>query len=201
MKTESAFAAALVLLGGLAASPASAQRGMGEATGVARQDVRPETASLSGKVLVVEIGPCETTTGRAGIGTHFLLKTPKGKELNVHLGPADALDDVVGQLSIGKKVTVEAFRTTRMPKNHFVAQSLVVDGTSIQLRDANLRPFWAGGGSTLRGRGGPQWAPGKGGAFGRGSGRGYGRRHRGGYGRGRVQTRQARLVDTPGASD
>ena len=187
MRTTVTPAAILVLLCAMAVPPALAQRGMGERAGVGQQVVKPKVISLSGKVLATETGPCEKTTGRAYVGSHFLLITPEGKQLNVHLGPADAVDDLVGRLTAGKKVTVHAFRTAKMTKNHYVAQSLKVDGTTIRLRDEGLRPLWAGGGRAWSGRGGPpygygmrqgsRWRSGTGygPAWGRGGGRGGGR--------------------------
>ena len=145
MKRGLTFLMAGGLLWGVFAPCVHAQRGIGEPTGVAQQAVKPEVVSLSGEVLAVETGPCKNTTGPADVGSHFLLKTPKGKRLNVHLGPAAAVDYIVEQLPVGKKVTVGAFRTAKMPKNHYVAQSLAFGDSSIQLRDEDLRPFWARG--------------------------------------------------------
>ena len=192
MRTPVTSTAILVLLCGIVAPPAHAQRGMGEQAGVGREAVKPEVVSLSGKVLAVETGPCKNTTGPADVGSHFLLKMPKGEKLNIHLGPAPAVDYVVEQLTVGKKVTVHAFRTAKMPDNHYVAQSLTLDGTTIRLRDEGLRPFWARGNGASSGRGGPQYGPrmrqglpwrngagygpGWGRGWGRGGGRGWGRR-------------------------
>jgi len=136
--------------------------------------------ALSGKVLKIMTEPCKMTTGPAYLGTHFLLKTSKGKRLNIHLGPADTVDDVAEQLPIGEKVKVDAFRTAKLPEDHFVAQSVAFDGTTIQLRDKNLRPLWARSSTALRG-GGPQWVRGRG----RGRGWGGGWQRSPGYGRGR----------------
>jgi hypothetical protein len=180
MRTGLTSATVLVLLWGVAVPHACAQKGMGDPTGVAQQSVKPESVSLSGKVLAVETGPCERGTGRGYIGTHFLLKTPKGKKLNIHLGPADAVDYVTDQLPVGKKVTVDAFRTAKMPENHYVAKSVTFGKTTIQLRDESLRPLWARSRTVLRGRGGPQRVPGRG--RGRGWGRGW--KQGPGYGRG-----------------
>jgi len=193
MRTGVTFLAVLGLLWSVAAPDARAQKGRGEPGGIARHAVKPEVVSLSGKVLRIESGPCKMTTGRATVGTHFLLQTTEKKELNIHLGPAAAVARVADQLPIGKKVTVRAFRTARMPENHYVAQSLLIDGASIRLRDESLRPLWAGGNAVPRGRGGPQWGPAKGRSptWGRGSGYGpgYGRRRgwRRGSGYGRFQ--------------
>jgi hypothetical protein len=133
--------------------------------------------SLSGKLKAIETGPCEMTTGRAYLGTHILLETPKGKELNIHLGPAPALDEIVDQLPEGKKVSVKCFRTERMPKDHYVAQSVAFGDTSLQIRDEDLRPFWAGGSGGAFGARARQWGSGK--------GPGYGWQLHSGYGRGR----------------
>lgn len=170
-----------VLAWGILAPQAHAQRGMGEQSGVARQAVKPEVVSFSGKVLEVKIEPCKMTTGRAYLGTHFILQTPEGGALNIHLGPPVAVDFATKELSVDAKVTVKAFRTTKMPENHYTAQSLVLDNTTIQLRDESLRPVWAGGGKVVPARPGPQWPRG----VGRGQGRGYGS----GYDRGRSQGR------------
>ncbi len=67
-----------------------------------------------------------------------MLETPDAEELNIHLGPGAAVDFIVNQLSIGKKVTVDAFRTARMTENHYVAQVVTFVGKSIRLRDATL---------------------------------------------------------------
>ena len=182
MKCGLTFLAAGALLWGAVVPCAHAQKGMGEPAGIARQAVKPEIVTFSGKVLTVKTEPCKMTTGRAYLGTHFMLQTPEGGSLNIHLGPAVAVDFVTKELSVGAKVTVKAFRTAKMPENHYTAQSFVLDGTMIQLRDESLRPVWAGGGNVVPGRPGPQWPRGVGRGQGRGYGLGYGRS--GGQGRG-----------------
>jgi hypothetical protein len=141
----------------LATSLAHAQRGVGQMSGVARQLNQPEIVTLSGIVTEVHSGPCEKTTGRSPIGAHFLLKTRKGQTLNVHLGPTNQVESIAKDLEIGKRIQVQAFRTEQMEADHYVAQSLVDGDRTVQLRDENLRPFWAGGGrGQPRGRGGPR---------------------------------------------
>ena len=192
MKCGLTFLMAGGLLWGVFAPSAHAQRGMGDPVGVARQAVKPEVISLSGEVLAVKTGPCEKTTGRADVGSHVFLKTPKGEKVNIHLGPAAAVDYLVERLPVGKKVTADVFRTAKMPTSHYVAQSLTFDGTTIRLRDEGLRPFWARGSGVSRGRGGPQYGPGtrqgshrrSGPGYGRGRGRGWGRGEGRGWGRG-----------------
>ena len=191
MRTTVTSVAIVALWCAIVVPPAHAQKGVGEQAGIARQAVKPEVISLAGKVLVTETGPCKNTTGRAYVGSHFILKTPKGKKLNIHLGPAAVVDYIVAQLTVGKKLTVRAFRTAKMPVNHYVAQSLTLDGTTIRLRDEGLRPFWARGSGASSGRGGPQYgrgmrqgpAFGNGGGYGPGRGRGWGRGRGRGWGR------------------
>jgi len=158
MRTTLTTIAAVAVVIGLS-SAASAQRGAGDAQGVARQATKPKVVSLSGKVLEVETAPCEATTGRSLLGTHFVMKTSDKKKVNIHLGPAGAVDFVTKKLSEGQKVQVAAFRTEKMNEAHYVAQTLALDSQTVELRDENLRPAWAG-------RGGPGW--------GRGLGRGAG---------------------------
>jgi hypothetical protein len=145
MKTSMTRGVLLVLACGAFSTPAYAQKGMGEPAGVARQVVKPEVVSLSGKLVEIEAGPCEKTTGWSPIGTHILLETAKGEKLNIHLGPAAAVADILGELHVGQEVTVNAFRTDKMSENHCTAQSLTFGKTTVDLRVASLRPVWASG--------------------------------------------------------
>jgi hypothetical protein len=156
------------------ASDVYAQRGTGDQAGVAQQADKPELVSLSGKVTAIETGPCEQGTGRAAVGTHVLLKTTKGKELNVHLGPEGAVDHVADKVKVGETLSVKAFRTQQMLKRHYVAQSLVIGDEKIELRDEDLRPLWAGNPNAWRGREGSQAGAGYGYRGGRYAGRGRG---------------------------
>jgi hypothetical protein len=98
----------------------------------------------------------------------MILQTKKQEEVNVHLGLAVAVEDIAKQLNVGKKAKVTAFRTEKMPEAHYVAQALKFDGKTVELRDENLRPFWAGGGQGGYGRGwGRGWGAGRGGGYGR----------------------------------
>ena len=105
-----------LLLGLLFAVPAAAQKGMGEPTGVARQAVKPPIESMSGTIKDIKTGPCERTTGRSLEGVHLIVQAENGKTINLHLGPAAALEDVLDQLSVGQQITFEAFRTDAMPQ-------------------------------------------------------------------------------------
>jgi hypothetical protein len=160
----------------VSAASALAQRGVGERTGVARQAVRPSVVEVSGTLKAIEVGPCEQTTGRYPIGTHLLLTTKDDKEVNVHVGPAAVSTSLTKQLVVGDELRAKVFRTERMAKNHFVAQTISFNGKTIEFRDANLRPYWAGGRRGV-GRGfgrGPYWANES--SWRRGGGRGYGYR-------------------------
>lgn len=190
MRNTVALLAAAALLGGLAAPSARAQRGMGDPGGVAQQLVKPKLVSLTGRVVAVETEPCEKTTGRGQVGTHLVLRTRKGDRLNVHLGWAVAVEPVARQLTPGTKVEITAFRTQKMPKGDYVAKSLTVDGRTLQLRDENLRPIWAGGSGRGFGRGwgvgpGRAWRGGRGGGWRGGRGGPYGGAWGGGWRNGR----------------
>ncbi len=181
MRTASTLLGIVIALG-LNASVANAQRGVGKGSGVAAQVSKPETIELSGTVASIETGPCENTTGRALSGTHLLLKSAEGEELNVHLGPERAVAPVVARLQVGEPIRVTAFRTEKLQKRHFVAQALMFGKVPVVLRDeATLQPVWAGRGGR-GGQGGAQaWGGagrGRGAEQGQTAGRGYGKRHR-----------------------
>jgi hypothetical protein len=160
--------ALLFLALGLFSVTAEAQRGMNADTGVARQGAAIPIVTQSGRIEKVEVGPCANTTGRSLQGVHLLIQEADGQKINLHLGPADALADVVDRLAPGQSVTFDAFRTDLLPPAHFVAKSLTLGDEVIHLRDDNLRPSWAYGG---RGPGGG-WGMDRGNGQGRGLGRG-----------------------------
>jgi hypothetical protein len=164
MERTMAFLTVVALLAGATEQSAHAQKGVGDLAGVARQIPKPSLVTLTGTILAVETQPCEKTTGQGRIGSHVLLKTEEGEKLNIHLGWADAVAETAKQLTVGKKISVTAFHTDKLPEGHYIAQSLKFDGKTVQLRDEGLRPEWAGGSA---GRGSQ---PGMG--RGRGGGRG-----------------------------
>lgn len=168
---------ALALLAIVLAVPAVAQRGTGDSEGIVRQGIQPPLVPLAGTVEEVVIGPCHRTTGRAAIGAHVMLATGDGV-LNLHLGPAAVLDDLVERLAVGTPVTVNAFRTDALPAGAYVAQEVTVGGDTFVLRDDILRPMWAIGPGGGRGRGG---------GFGAGQGLGGGQGPGGGQGAGSGQ--------------
>ncbi len=141
--------------------PATAQKGTGEPAGVGRQAVKPPIEAMSGTIKDVKRGPCEKTTGRSVEGVHLIVQAQDNRTINLHLGPASSLADVIAQLSPGQEIKFDAFRTERMPKDAYVAKSLTAGGKSFALRNDSLRPKWAG-----RGQGGGR---GMVGGFGQGS--------------------------------
>lgn len=160
------------------------QRGVGGNEGVVRQTIETQRMSIKGTVKEIIIETCENTTGPFGIGMHLLLTTGEKKQYNVHLGPAVIVRNLVEPLEEGQSVTVQAFRTQKMPTEDFVAITLKFNGKTVRLRDENLRPTWAGGHEQFFGRyqaspSLPRW-PQRRQAYGRGYGRGY----RAGFGRG-----------------
>jgi hypothetical protein len=170
-----------VLVGGFAAIEVHAQKGVGDSIGIAQQAIKPEVVSLSGSVKAIMIEPCEMTKGRSTKGTHILLETAVGDQQNIHLGPTASVSHVADKLVVGQTVTVQAFRTDALPKDNFVAQALKIGDETLQLRDENLRPMWAGDRAERKGRGKSQ--------RGVGNQRGPGQGNGAAYGRGRGQAR------------
>ncbi len=71
------------------------------------------------------------------------MQSEDGAKFNIHLGPEKAVDHVVDQRVIGQAVTVDAFRTERLPDDAYIAKSLHLGDKVIHLRDDDLRPSWA----------------------------------------------------------
>ena len=159
-------------------TPAVAQRGVGEAEGIVRQGLQPPAVALVGVIEEVLIGPCHRTTGRAAVGAHALVRTEAHGTVNLHLGPAAALDALIDRLTVGMTVEVQAFRTDPMPDDALVARTVTVGDETFELRDDALRPHWAigPGGGTRQGlgRGPGQGGAGPGAGIGSGSGPGAG---------------------------
>ena len=186
-----------LLMSSILAVSAQAQKGVGDPTGIARQGVQPEVVTLEGTVQEIKIGPCEMTTGKATSGTHVLLESTAGDQLNIHLGPTASVANVVSKLGVGQKIAVQAFHTDKLPQDQYVAQTVTVGGETIAVRDENLRPLWASGRVAQQDRGGSQegFVSGKGNGRGRGaaSGRGQGQARNMAYGQGRGQCGMAGL--------
>lgn len=123
----------------------NAQRGQGDLTGMAQQAEKPELVTISGVLDYIKTGPCESATGHAYIGTHLFLQSGEDETLiNIHLGAAYAVEDYVNGLQPGDYVEVTGFRTKIMEADNYIAKNLSVNGRVFELRDENLKPFWAG---------------------------------------------------------
>jgi hypothetical protein len=146
--------AGALALGG-AAGDAFAQRGTGEATGVARSGAY-EVRGLAGEIVDTKVGACASTTGRALEGAHLVVALPDGQEADVHLGPtfAEGVSRILDAADAGDEVEAQVFRTDAMPFGAFAAVTVVLDGRTFELRDDNLRPAWARGAGGGRGTGG-----------------------------------------------
>jgi hypothetical protein len=179
----------VTVLMGLWLPTAYAQRGMGDAEGLARRGLQPELTKVSGKLVRIETHPCQQTTGQGILGTHVGLLTPEGQTLDIDLGWAAAVESIAARLVIGQPLDAVVFRTDSMPEGRWVAKSLTIDGDVLALRDDRLRPFWAGPGGgqgpsrTAAGSGWGTRGYGVGGGYRVGGGSGYGAGY--GYGQGR----------------
>lgn len=124
---------------------AFAQKGMGDSNGIARSAVQPTIVEVEGSLHHIKTGPCEHTTGHAIIGTHLFIDTDDNDQLmNIHLGAAYAVESFVNELEIGQIVRFKAFRTQTMGPMDLIAKEVVANEKTLQLRDDNLRPVWAG---------------------------------------------------------
>ena len=130
------------------------QRGVGNDTGIASSNSVTEIEQVSGKLQKIITEGCTQTTGRYSNGTHVLVKTDQGKTrtLNVHLGPTSVVSDITDKLTIGKEIKLEVYSTEDLPENHYVAKEVTGSEKSYEIRDSNLKPFWAGNNTKRSGR-------------------------------------------------
>jgi len=122
---------------------AVAQRGTGEEEGLARRGLQPEMEEISGRLTAIETGPCQRTTGQEYIGTHLMIRTDDGRDLNVHIGAASAVQSFVDPLKVGQQIEATVFRTDRLPPDHYVAKTLRSGDAVLDVRREDLSPFWA----------------------------------------------------------
>lgn len=118
------------------------QKGTGESKGVAKQADIPELITFEGTVYDIKSGPCTYTVGKAVSGTHLKIRTDYKVFIDVHLGPTSKVNKFVAN-SKGKNIKVIVFRTERLPKDHYIAKEIELDGNKLVLRDGYLKPFWA----------------------------------------------------------
>ena len=144
MKPITLLSLTLVFVWLMAPGQALAQRGMGDPTGIGQQSVKPTLTTLSGTLVEIKTEPCEKTTGPSLLGTHLIVRDESGAVYNVHLGPTAIVASTVQQLTVGQPLSLKAFRTAKMPAQHYVAQRIAFGKKEFTLRDATLRPVWAG---------------------------------------------------------
>uniref|UniRef100_A0A7V4LC02 DNA-binding protein n=1 Tax=Desulfobacca acetoxidans TaxID=60893 RepID=A0A7V4LC02_9BACT len=136
----------------LAAAAAWAQPGMGPGRGQGRgwgagdpynRMYNPKTVeTLSGEVVKVD----KFTPGKGmSYGVHFTLKTEK-ETISVHLGPGWYVDQQEVKPAAGDRVEVTGSRVTYEGQPAIIAAQVKKDGKTLQLRDANGVPAWAGAG-------------------------------------------------------
>lgn len=134
--------ASIFLLGFLLVSfGGNAQKGMGDSNGMAKTDQLPELVSLVGTVMEIKTGPCKLSTGKSNSGTHIIVQS-ENELFNIHLGPTNQVKEFVSS-SKGQRIEVMAFRTEKLPEDHYIAQKIAYGGNELVLRDGYLKPFWA----------------------------------------------------------
>ncbi|WP_431121279.1 hypothetical protein [Flagellimonas flava] len=117
------------------------QKGMGDAKGVSQMDSLPNLIVLEGVIKSVSTGPCELSKGNATSGTHIWVLS-NDELYNVHLGPTARIKKFVREKT-EQPLTATVFRTHKLPKNHYIAQKIEINGSELVLRDGYLKPFWA----------------------------------------------------------
>jgi len=139
MKSKLALVTVMCVV--LLAANAWAQSGKGRNSG--RRIYNPATVeTMSGEVVSVD----QTTSKRGrSLGVHFTLKAEK-ETIPVHLGPGWYVDQQEVKLAPGDKVEVSGSRVTYQGKPVIIAGQVKKDGKTLQLRDANGVPAWAGQG-------------------------------------------------------
>jgi len=134
------------------ASMGYAQKGMGNNSGVARTNSVDEIKQISGELQEIITEPCTQTTGRYSNGTHLLVKTDENATFNVHLGPTKEVSGMTGQLNTGEEIHLKMYTTEDLPENHYIVKEFTGKEVSHEIRDANLKPFWADSNGNRRGR-------------------------------------------------
>lgn len=144
MNRKTNFLFTIVLL--MIASLSYAQKGAGSNSGIARKNSANEVIQVSGILQKIIKEPCAQTTGKYSNGTHLLVKPEgdKSQTLNVHLGPTSIVSDITGQLKPGQELQLKIFDTDDLPDNHYIVKEITGKEKTYELRDAALRPFWAG---------------------------------------------------------
>lgn len=119
------------------------QKGVGESQGVSKQGIKPQIVTLKGTVEEILTEPCKYTTGKSISGTHLIIKTNQKQTLNIHLGPTTEVSGFVEDID-GNEIEIKAFRTDKLPSDHYIAKELMSKDETTVLRDETLKPFWAG---------------------------------------------------------
>lgn len=102
-----------------------------------------ELVELHGMALNLSEGLCDHTTEDPIYGMHLTVEIAEQQEvMYVHLGPVWAVSVWTEGIE-GQPVKLTAFRTEKLPENHFIAKELEWDGQKAVFRDGYLKPFWA----------------------------------------------------------
>jgi hypothetical protein len=142
-----ALSIGLVMLG-VAASIAIAQRGYGRGSGERRYDPATEM-TLTGRVEDVK-----QQTGRAGgTGTHLLLKNAEGMIMEVHVGPSAFLQKQGLSFTTGEQVEVTGSKVKVAGADVLLARQIIKGGKVWTLRDERGIPEWSRGRGNGRNRG------------------------------------------------
>ncbi|MGM0497839.1 MAG: hypothetical protein ACQESJ_07975 [Bacteroidota bacterium] len=129
-----------------------AQKGVGNNSGIARSNSVNEIEQISGELQKIITEPCTQTTGRYSNGTHLLVKDDEDETLNVHLGPTYVMSEITDQLKTGEEIQMKVVGTEDLPDHNYIAKEIQSGEEAHEIRDSNLKPFWAGNNAKRRGR-------------------------------------------------
>lgn len=113
----------------------------------------PEVVEIKGEVKHVLEEVCKHGTGRKEKGMHLIVTAEDGNDYNVHIGPSDEVSQHVENL-VGETLELKVFKTKKLSEGHYIAKEFTRDGEIIELRDDNLKPYWAEFKNQRKGKGG-----------------------------------------------
>lgn len=142
-----------------------------EVEGQARRQ-RPAAVAYNKQAETTVTGTVQSVTQqqRAGLGTgtHLMVRTTAGQNLDVHLGPTAYLEQQQLRIEPGDTVEITGARTIIGGQTVMLARQVCHDNRTVTLRDSSGKPMWAGSGR----------GPGSGRGRGRGAGPGSGQASR-----------------------
>ncbi len=131
------FFTLMLLLAGLAAIAFAAQAPK-PANNAPKYDVATET-TVKGVIQDVKSYQCPIS---GTVGTHLILKTSDGQEIEIHLGATKYMTDYSFLFKPGEQVTVVGSKVKFEGKDVIIARTLDREDMFMTFRDKNGKPLW-----------------------------------------------------------